>query len=674
MKKLLSFIALISISCIASADNLKYVDLFMGTAGDHGQVSPAAQLPLGLISVGPDCNAPKQHSGYDYGTTELLGFSVTRVSGVGGNGTGGNIRIRPAVRDSRIDIVKSDERAVPGQYSTSLSNGVGVRLIAGTNIAVEQYSFPKNAEKVLFVDFNSAIDPRRSECNYAAGDDRKTFSGWFKTSTTCNFGVYKLYFALNSDTGFTIESSDATSALIRFPDDAVTVELRIALSPVDERTAAAELAAKSPVSADAFAREARNKWKSVLGKVDVKGAGEEQKTLFYTSLYRMYLSPMDATSSDGRYRGTDGLTHQADGWRYYSSWSMWDTYRTKFPMFCLLDREAMSDICRSLVSQYRTGKLNWATMEESVPTVRTEHSQVVLLDAWKKGVRGFDIAEAFPYMEKEYSDGLVQGSRNGLTRNTPDQRMETIYDLWAMGEIAGAIGEKDKAEKYSGEAKELFAAVWTKEFMNIEQSYTLMRNNGLYQGTRWQYRWACPIFSNLMGQWHGSERLADELSEFFSRHLFNQGNEPDIQTPFLFNLFGHPERTDSLVHALLTDEGMIHLYGGNAEYPEPFIGRAFRVAKDGYAPEMDEDDGAMSAWYMFAQMGLYPVCVGSDKYELFTPLFSRITLHLSEGDVTIRRKCKEGKSASRITVDGKALDGRTLSHSQLIGSRLIVFE
>ncbi|MBQ3659035.1 MAG: glycoside hydrolase family 92 protein, partial [Bacteroidales bacterium] len=161
--------------------------------------------------------------------------------------------------------------------------------------------------------------------------------------------------------------------------------------------------------------------------------------------------------------------------------------------------------------------------------------------------------------------------------------------------------------------------------------------------------------------------------EFFARHLFNQGNEPDIHTPFMFHMFGHPEKTDSLVQALLTDDNMIHLYGGNAEFPEPFVGRAFRNRPDGYAPEMDEDDGTMSAWYMFAQMGFYPTCPGKAEYQFFSPLFSRITLHLNGHDVKLVRRCAPGKM-KKVTVDGQLLTDFTITHNQLCTANKIEIE
>ena len=674
MKKTITLLLALSLGMLAGADNSRYVNLFMGTAGDHGQVSPAAQLPFGLVSVGPDCRTIT-HSGYDFDDPVIRGFSVTRVSGVGGEGAGGNLRIFPALPDKTLRIVKDKEKAVPGYYETMLDNGTRVRLTATPHCAIEQYRFGPEAERVLYVDFNSAIDPRRSDCSYGfvARDTTRCriLTGWVESSTVCNRGKYRLYFHLKTNADFSLEAIDRTTALLRFDPGVKQVEVRIGLSSIAGETDVDDWAIMKR-RFGALRKDAAHAWREILGKADVRGSTKEQRILFYTSLYRVCLSPFHATFG-GQYRGTDGAVHEADGWTFYSGWSMWDTFRTKFPLLCLFEPEITSDIGRSLVSLYQTGKRNWATMTEPVPTVRTEHSQVTLLDAWAKGIRGFDMAEAFPAMEAEADAGRVPGARDGLTRNSPDQLMETVYDLWAMGEIAGIIGNADAQTRYAAEADSLFEACWKRDFMTIDSTYALMRGNGMYQGTRWQYRWAMPVFADRMSAWAGQDVLADQLEEFFARHLFNQGNEPDIQTPFLFPLFGRPEKTDSLVHALLTDEGMIHLYGGNAEYPEPFVGRAFRNAVDGYAPEMDEDDGTMSAWYMFAQMGLYPVCVGTDRYELFSPLFKRVTLHLKDHDVSIVRRGRDDRT-ERITVDGVPLEGRTLTHGALLGARRIVFE
>ena len=677
MKRIVTILASAIVCLSAAAGNARYVNMFMGTAGDHGQVSPAAQVPFGLASVCPDCLVKDRHAGYDYYVPQISGISVTRMSGTGGDGTGGNLRILPAMPGTPVSIVKGSEKAVPGFYSARLDNGVKVELTATKHCAAERYIFDKDADRVLSIDFNSAIDPRRSECQYfLAGQSNRSLAGWVQTSTVCNFGQYKLYFYIVTSEPFVVESSDRTTALLRFSGDVRRVEVRIALSAIDNVNALKMIHAIDGAGFADIKRGAAKAWDKVLDKVDVKGGDDEQRALFYTSLYRVYLSPFNATF-ERKYRTADGDLYCAGDSFFYSGWSMWDTYRTKFPMLCLLSPREMNDICLSLTSLYRSGKRNWATMTEPVPTVRTEHSQITLLDAWNKGIRSIALQraldEAFPAMEAEAEEGRAPGARNGLTRNAPDQKMETIYDLWAMSRIASIVGRDDAARRYGAEADSLFEATWKAEFMNITPGFDKMRGNGMYQGTRWQYRWAMPVFADKMAEWVGQETLAAQLDEFFSRHLFNQGNEPDIHTPFMFHLFGHPEKTDSLVHALLTDDRMVHIYGGNAEFPEPYVGRAFRNATDGYAPEMDEDDGTMSAWLMFCQMGLYPTRVGTGLYEMFTPIFDKITLHLQGHDVVLQRKCAPA-SVKRIVVDGRPLDGFTISHARLVCARKIIFE
>ncbi len=671
MKRFLTLFFAALVSLAAAAGNGKYVNMFMGTAGDHGQVSPAAQVPFGLASVCPDCYAKDRHAGYDFEVTQIKGISVTRMSGTGGDGTGGNLRIFPALPGTPLHIIKETETASPGYYATSLTGGIKVEATATKHCAVERYTFPKAAEKVLFIDFNSAIDPRRSACSFSFNGSG-CIQGWVETSTVCNFGQYKLWFRIETDQAFTVEELGETTALLRFGDITKKVEVRISLSSIGPESATEGMSAVSGRSFNAVRRDAEQAWDKVLGKVDVEGSTQEQRTLFYTSLYRVCLSPFDATFG-GLWKGSDGKLHTAGSRTFYSGWSMWDTFRTKFPMLTLLFPERMSDICFSLVELYKAGKLNWATMTEPVPTVRTEHSQVTLLDASVKGIGDFDMASAFKYMEAEADAGRTAGARNGLLRNSPDQRMETVYDLWAMSRIASDTGNVEAAARYAQEVQALFEETWKSEFMNIDDTYTLMKGNGLYQGTRWQYRWAVPVYADKMKEWAGEETLAGQLEEFFRRSLFNQGNEPDIHTPFMFHLFGRPQKTAETVLALLTDDKMMHLYGGNAEFPKPFVGRAFRDRTDGYAPEMDEDDGTMSAWYMFAQMGFYPTCPGTPDYALFTPLFSKVVLHLKGHDVTILRRCDPAR-AGRVTVDGEPLDYFTISHQRLCNANKIIFE
>ena len=121
---------------------------------------------------------------------------------------------------------------------------------------------------------------------------------------------------------------------------------------------------------------------------------------------------------------------------------------------------------------------------------------------------------------------------------------------------------------------------------------------------------------------------------------------------------------------------MVHLYGGQAEYPEPFVGRAFQNKTDGYAPEMDEDDGTMSGWYMFAQLGFYPLNVGTSEYELFSPIFDRITIRTGVHKVRIKASGRKSYEAPvrEILVDGLKLDGWEMDHGIFRKNSKIVFK
>ncbi len=652
----------IGIQLSSFADNTRYVNMFLGTSGDHGQMAPGAACPFGMISVCPDSKTP-QHAGYDYSVPEISGISINRVSGIGCRGCGGNLSVLPDLRDATLSIV--DQSAHPGYYSATLSNGVRAELTATVNMAVERYVFNACDNRCISIDFASAIDKRNVSCFFDV-PSCNSISGWVESPTACARGQYKWYFSISSDNKFSVVHRDDETATFRFPDEAKSVELRIAVSPVSQSCADDILQSNVGLSFDRIHKNALSLWRDKLDRIQVKGSTEEQRTIFYTLLYRLYLSPMMATSNDGKYKGTDGRIYECKDFTYYSSWSIWDSFRSKFPLLCLIDPSAMRDISRSLADIFRTGKRDWATPHESVPTVRTEHSVIMLLDAYVRGAADkVSLEVAYPGMKEE---------AGRLPMRTPDQKMESSYDLWALGKIAEILGQNEDARKYSSQSDSIFANIWPSEFMEINDDFAKMKGNGLYQGSRWQYRWAAPHCIDKMIALEGKERLCAELSEFFDRHYFNQGNEPDIHTPFLFNMFGAPEMTQKIVRDLLTDENMVHIYGGNAEYPEPFIGRAFRNAPDGLAPEMDEDDGTMSAWYIFSSIGLYPAVPGDEKYEVFAPLYDKVRIKNGESVISIRVKGRKHPEdvVKKITVNGKPVSGYEIPHSALSGRSRIV--
>ena len=644
------------------AQNTKYVNLFIGTSGDNGQVAPGAAAPFGMVCVCPD-NDPRSHAGYDYAVTKVSGISVNRLSGVGCSGGGGNLRIRPVAPSQELHIKKSREKATPGYYSTAFTNGIKTELTATNAMAVERYKFPRSLSAALWIDFASTFEDVAT-CHYKRISET-CIEGYVQAKNVCGHGCYKLYFSLNTSHPFQLEEQKETTACLTFGKKVRSVEVRIGLSALSSELASWECARWEKMDFEDVKSRTADQWEKQLSAIDVKGGKKDDRVIFYTSLYRTYLSPADVSSPDGAYLGTDGKVYISEDFRYYSNWSLWDTFRTKFPLLVLTEPATMRDMATSLIHLYATGKKDWSTGFESTPTVRTEHAVILLLDAYRKGITNLDFRKGYAGMKQEMER---------LPMRSPDQKMESAYDLWAMAKIAEIIGEKADSEQYRQRSVSLFEETWKKEFMNVTPAFEVMKNNGLYQGTRWQYRWAAPQYIDKMIEWVGQDSLRLQLTYFFDHHLYNQGNEPDIHVPYLFNRLGAPEKTQQIVRSLMT-EPMIHKYGGNSEFKTPYLGKAFKNAPEGYSPEMDEDDGTMSAWYVFGAMGFYPLLVGDEYYDLTSPLFDRVLLRLTNGNVlTIQTEGRKKKDApiKSIHFNGKKIADYRISHNELIkGGELI---
>lgn len=655
-------LVVLSIMTPSVAQNTKYVNLFIGTSGDNGQVAPGAAAPFGMVCVCPD-NDPRSHAGYDYAVTKVSGISVNRLSGVGCSGGGGNLRIRPVAPSQELHIKKSREKATPGYYSTAFTNGIKTELTATNAMAVERYKFPRSLSAALWIDFASTFEDVAT-CHYKRISET-CIEGYVQAKNVCGHGRYKLYFSLNTSHPFQLEEQKETTACLTFGKKVRSVEVRIGLSALSSELASWECARWEKMDFEDVKSRTADQWEKQLSAIDVKGGKKDDRVIFYTSLYRTYLSPADVSSPDGAYLGTDGKVYISEDFRYYSNWSLWDTFRTKFPLLVLTEPAKMRDMATSLIHLYATGKKDWSTRFESTPTVRTEHAVILLLDAYRKGITNLDFRKGYAGMKQEMER---------LPMRSPDQKMESAYDLWAMAKIAEIIGEKADSEQYRQRSVSLFEETWKKEFMNVTPAFEVMKNNGLYQGTRWQYRWAAPQYIDKMIEWVGQDSLRLQLTYFFDHHLYNQGNEPDIHVPYLFNRLGAPEKTQQIVRSLMT-EPMIHKYGGNSEFKTPYLGKAFKNAPEGYSPEMDEDDGTMSAWYVFGAMGFYPLLVGDEYYDLTSPLFDRVLLRLTNGNVlTIQTEGRKKKDApiKSIHFNGKKIADYRISHNELIkGGELI---
>lgn len=631
---LVSSLLFTNLATLFAQKNRELVKPFVGTAGDNGQVDPAACVPYGMIRIAPDSD-PRTHVGYDYEVTKISGFSINRISGIGCSGAGGNLSIKPALKETDISIDKSYELASPGYYTALLDNTIKTEFTATSNVAFEVFHYPIWKDAFMYINFASSFT-KVIDVKYDVISDNE-IQGYVHAGNTCDHGAYKLFFNIRTNKTFTVKTKGEQDVELSFSTTEIKpVEVRIAVSPIDYDAARMENENIKHLTFEQVKKQAESAWDNILSRVETKGGTEEDRILFYTSLYRVFLSPANVTSPDGRFLATDGNVYTKEDFDYYSSWSMWDSYRTKFPLITLLDTKRMRDISNSLCNLFIYGKRDWATDFESTPTVRTEHTIAVLLDAQNKGIPTIKLEKAYEGMKKEMES---------LPTERPDQVLETSIDWWAMAKIAEILGKMDDAKLYSEKSKNAFIETWNKDFKNVDESFTKMKGSGLYQGTRWQYRWALPQYLDYMTESLSKEKIIEELDYYFTNNLFNQSNEVGLHAPFIYNRLGEYEKAQKHVRRIVKED-LEHRYGGNAEYPQPYVGKPFKAAFKGFMPEMDEDDGTMGAWYVFTAMGLYPLVVGEPWYEITSPFFDEITIKLDNGKkFTIKTKNRKSPDA-----------------------------
>ncbi|PZO78384.1 MAG: glycosyl hydrolase family 92 [Sphingomonas hengshuiensis] len=638
------------------------VDPFVGTLADFGQLSPAAVAPFGMVQLGPDTD-PANHAGYDFTATRLRGFSHTRGVGVGCGGGGGDLMVsllpQGAGDDAAID--KRSERAGAGRYHVSYGDGLTADMTATRGGGVLRFTVARAGAYRLGLDAAHGYT-KRIETRWLAtrGDDLRASMA---AGTVCDTGVYRLHAASRISVDGRPLAMQATVAggVARFAlalRAGAVVEVRTGLSTVDPAAAARVRAAElgdRPFAA--IAAETRARWSRALSRVTLV-APREVRALFYTALFRVMQTPVAIDDPDRRHRGSDGAIHRsAPGTARYTSWALWDNYRTQMPLLSLIDPRRSADIARSLVALYGEGKRQWSTATEPFLTVRTEHAGVALLDFRRKGITGFDARAALAAMAAE---------SDRLERATPDQQIEAAYDDWAVAELARDLGETALAERFRARALG-YRAMWRAVFETMGADADVVKARGLYQGTLWQYRWA-PVFDlDWVVATLGRDRFLSQLDQFFAAGLFNMTNQPDMQAPWLYAAVGERDRTARLVHRLLT-QPVDHPYTNAGKLAVPFRGRSFALAPQGFADGMDDDAGAMSAWYAFGALGLYSLAPGRPDYVVGVPLAESATIAMPGARMlTIRRIGPADGRVISVSWNGRAVAGPTIPHALLAG-------
>lgn len=598
----------------------RLVNPFIGTLADFGQLSPAAAAPFGMVQLGPD-TTPANHAGYDYAARQLTGFSHTRGLGVGCSGAGGDVRVSLGYAGTAAPwtMDKAYEAAHAGYYTVRYGDGIGAAMTATRGAGAIRFTLPRTGRVTLAVTYDQGYS-RRHAASWAshAGELRASFSA----GTVCDQGVYHLHAATQvSHQGrspalaWTGTSGETRATLdVRKGD---TIEVRTGLSTVDPAAAAQvrdrELGTRP--FAD-IADATRADWNRELSRLTIQGSAE-QRAIFTTALFRVLQSPVAVSDPDGRFRGSDGRVQRLPaGEQHYTSWALWDNYRTQMPLLALIDPQRSGAIARSLVRLYQSGKQRWAMPTEPFLTVRTEHAGIVLLDFRRKGIRDFDAEAALAAMVAESAT---------LARQTPDEQIEAAYDDWAIAELASDLGEADLSQRFRAQAL-TYRAMWRATFAQLGPDADVVKARGLYQGTLAQYRWA-PVFDLAWLRETLGPRFRPELDRFFAANLFNMTNQPDIHVPYVLAWAGDPQAARRIV-ARYAHEPVAHRYTNAGVRPQPWIGRSFGDGPQGFADGMDDDAGTMSAWYIWSSLGLYPLVPGTPDFVAIEPLAKRAQLKL----------------------------------------------
>lgn len=643
---ILSFALALGAVQLPAQQLIDQVNVFLGTSGDHGQLSPGASSPFHQMDIAPQ-TYPQLHAGYEHYAKKIIGYTHNRFEGVGCQGSGGLLLVQPYVGDTVHVMEKMSEKAGPGYYEIGLKEGLQANFAVHENFGMHQYRFNKGKKGIKLV-LNHAFNGAFVSNKYQVQADG-TLVGEVRAKTTCHVGTYSIYYAIALPKGEIKEGEQ--SVTISLPVEVEEVSLKIAFSSVNEASALQTLGKHQHENYSSLKARSQQNWEEKLSHIQVKGDAERQK-LFYSLFYRTLQSPYQTSESDGSFRGTDGQIHQASGKRYHG-WAIWDNYKTQLPLLALTFPAQYQDIVSSIADLYRYGKYDFAGPHEPANSVRTEHAAVVLLDAKNKGFN-VDI--------KAIRDSLIRDTAR-FDFSKPDKYLEAAYDMWAMG------GLLPKEIGLYNQRAQTYKKVWEKEFKDLsKRDVDRMSARNMYQGTIRQYRWNVPYdmvgLTRLIG---GKAELSKQLDDFFDNYYFNRANEPDIQSPTLYYASDKPWRYQSLVQELALDTVVQYYFNDNSRGIDPFIDRIYKNEPKAFVRTMDDDAGAMSGWFVMTALGLQQPLVGAPVYYLNVPLFPSITLGKggSALQITVNNFSPENRYIQCVRLNGKDIRRIWLSHEEI---------
>ncbi|WP_319229279.1 GH92 family glycosyl hydrolase [Draconibacterium orientale] len=685
-----------------------YVNTFLGTAPLQDSIDcgynppedwrvwagltyPGASLPNAMVQLSP---ITEWHSGagYEYEDDVILAFTHTNK----GHWNLCHIPVLPVTEgfsenDFGSKFSHENESAEPGYYQVKLDRyDINARLTSTLHCGFHQYDYPKGKPQKLVLNLSRSNERVRDWHIEQVGDN--AFKGYQQTGEKIYFYAETNRTIVNLETSGDSRREIALVSLNESESDQ-PVELKLALSFVSNENAKenleAELAGKT---FEKVKTEASEIWETLLSKIQVEGGTEKQKELFYSSLYRSFLWPALRSDVNGEFTDASGKVVNK-GFRYYTNPSLWDTYRNKLVLLGMLSPDVTADVIQSLIDKgEKTGFM---------PTFfHGDHAAPFISGSYLRGIRDYDVESAYQlllnnatkeggtrphiaeYIEKGYisipevkNPHVESKAKAGVTKT-----LEFAYDDYAVALLAKELNKTDDYEmlmKRTSNYKKLFDPSTGLMRGRLENGDWVSDFNAEYPYYEYMYReanaWQSSFFAphdtkGLIGLYKSEAEFEEKLDSLFSipwnssyiaRNVssfigqYCHGNQPDHSFPYLYTFIGKQEKSQMYLDSIM------NRFYGMGEWENALCGM--------------DDAGEMSAWYVFAAMGIYPYSPADAEYIVSVPLFNSVKLELGNQSEFTITKTNSGRKIKDLTIDGNLVEGYFVSHEQLKkGKELII--
>ncbi|WP_430399623.1 GH92 family glycosyl hydrolase [Flavobacterium sp.] len=652
---------------IASAsfaqDFAKHVNPFIGTGG-HGHTFPGATVPYGMVQLSPDTRIDGSWdgcSGYHYSDNLIYGFSHTHLNGTGVSDYG-DIMLMPTMGKPVVDnkeysstFSHTNEKASAGFYSVKLDkHDIDVRLTTSTRVGFHEYTFNKDGQANIILDLNhrdKLLEGRIRVVNNKTIEVLRRSEAWAQNQYVYariefNVAFENIYFGKKANQNKTADIVELSSATFsKQVKKGEKIQVKVSLSPTSYEGAKLNSSEIKHWDFEKVKKDAETLWNKELSKIEVTSNDEDKLAIFYTALYHTMMQPNIAQDIDGKYRGRDNEIHIAEGFNYYTVFSLWDTFRAAHPLYTLIDKKRTSDYINTFIKQYEQGgRLPvWELASNETDCMIGYHSVSVIADAMAKGIQGFDYEKAFEASKASAMRdvlGLEAYKKNGFISIDDDHEsvsktVEYAYDDWCIAQMAMLLDKKEDYDyfmKRSQSWKNLFD--WETGFIRPKKNGGWDKpfdprevNNNFTEGNAWQYTFFVPHdIQGMIDAYGGNDKFEAKLDEMFNSESkttgreqvdvtgligqYAHGNEPSHHMAYLYNYVGKPEKTNEKVKYILDN-----FYTNT---PDGLIG--------------NEDCGQMSAWYVLSSMGIYQVTPGEDYWQTTTnPYFENVKVAKEDG-------------------------------------------